>query len=314
MLEWPGTLPQTVRRLDFGRAITHDAGEAVKVSGVLVVWMLLMAKLTKAIAAFLTLLLLWAGWALIDRLPRFYLIRRRTQFFPELELIETSESEEVCKRACESMRLYGWTAVLAGIGGLVFLIGGPILAGVLRVDKDMVTGLLLVAILLPAPFVQFFWLRAKIAQAIRTDLNERGKPVCMNCGYSLRGMPEPACSECGEPHLPETCWTCVGRGTVSRFDYLLIGAAFLIAWGLLNAWAYRHWGSVSKLILLLAVTSPFAILGLNITARYFLGGRSEPCPKCGGSGVRKPSTREETPPASADTGPAPDRDLTHRHT
>lgn len=37
------------------------------------------------------------------------------------------------------------------------------------------------------------WMR----KYLRTYLNEHGIPICMNCGYDLRGQVSPSCPECG---------------------------------------------------------------------------------------------------------------------
>lgn len=39
--------------------------------------------------------------------------------------------------------------------------------------------------------------RKPIQLALRKLLNDRGTPICMECGYDLRGLPEPRCPECG---------------------------------------------------------------------------------------------------------------------
>jgi hypothetical protein len=39
--------------------------------------------------------------------------------------------------------------------------------------------------------------RESLKQALREELNRRGWPVCMQCGYDLHGQAEPRCSECG---------------------------------------------------------------------------------------------------------------------
>lgn len=39
--------------------------------------------------------------------------------------------------------------------------------------------------------------RKPVQLALRKLLNDRGIPICMECGYDLRGLPEPRCPECG---------------------------------------------------------------------------------------------------------------------
>lgn len=39
--------------------------------------------------------------------------------------------------------------------------------------------------------------RRPMQQCLRQELNKRGIPICMKCGYDLRGQVEPRCPECG---------------------------------------------------------------------------------------------------------------------
>lgn len=44
--------------------------------------------------------------------------------------------------------------------------------------------------------------RARTRRAIRMELARRGIPVCVQCGYDIRGLPENRCPECGEAFDP----------------------------------------------------------------------------------------------------------------
>ncbi len=52
------------------------------------------------------------------------------------------------------------------------------------------------AILIGYVFVVWIW-RLGVARSLRGKLVEAGVPVCLRCGYDLRGTPEPRCPECG---------------------------------------------------------------------------------------------------------------------
>ncbi len=41
--------------------------------------------------------------------------------------------------------------------------------------------------------------RDEARRMLREMLRAQGVPVCLACGYSLRGAPEPRCPECGAP-------------------------------------------------------------------------------------------------------------------
>jgi hypothetical protein len=43
--------------------------------------------------------------------------------------------------------------------------------------------------------------RESLKQALRQELNRRGWPVCLRCGYDLHGQVESRCPECGTQHL-----------------------------------------------------------------------------------------------------------------
>ena len=57
---------------------------------------------------------------------------------------------------------------------------------------ECVIGAIVIASLLAGGAVTYRFLR----------FPSRDEPVCKNCGYSLRGLPEPRCPECGEPFEP----------------------------------------------------------------------------------------------------------------
>jgi len=39
--------------------------------------------------------------------------------------------------------------------------------------------------------------RRRIQHSLRQQLIARGTPICLHCGYDLRGQTEPRCPECG---------------------------------------------------------------------------------------------------------------------
>ena len=52
--------------------------------------------------------------------------------------------------------------------------------------------------------VGFYWLfnfglRRPFQRALREALQRKGVPICLKCGYDLRGQTEPRCPECGTP-------------------------------------------------------------------------------------------------------------------
>lgn len=44
--------------------------------------------------------------------------------------------------------------------------------------------------------------RRRIRRSLRQQLIEIHVPICLECGYDLRGQVEPRCPECGKPFNP----------------------------------------------------------------------------------------------------------------
>lgn len=44
--------------------------------------------------------------------------------------------------------------------------------------------------------------RRRIRVSLRNQLNTQGIPVCVHCGYDLRGQKDGRCPECGRPFAP----------------------------------------------------------------------------------------------------------------
>jgi len=80
---------------------------------------------------------------------------------------------------------------------------GLMTIAVTRVGQWSVTGVILAAILcavipplylIPLMYARYRrWMRV----FLRDYLNDRGIPICENCGYDLRGQVNPRCPECG---------------------------------------------------------------------------------------------------------------------
>lgn len=64
-------------------------------------------------------------------------------------------------------------------------------------------------------FVPDWLANRSIRSALRTELIRIGVPVCLRCGYDLRGQAEPRCPECGTPFDPKLLSVQRGGGTES---------------------------------------------------------------------------------------------------
>ncbi len=124
--------------------------------------------------------------------------------FPELNQLETKEERQAVftqalKQVCKRPRFW-----------LYMILGTVVLpAGVYLVFSSVVRRIpmprLLSAGLIGGIVAGFFggsWqfvFRRAIQEEIRIEMIARGIPVCMGCGYDLRGQVEQRCPECGRP-------------------------------------------------------------------------------------------------------------------
>lgn len=127
------------------------------------------------------------------------------RMFPELLLAEDLKlRREILtatnRRSIRSLRFWLMLVpvgaiVVVGVLGLQMLLGtfvGPLPPGVRGGIFGGIAGG-------SAVWLLGFVLRSRTKGIMREELRKRGIPVCLHCGYSLRGVPEPRCPECGKP-------------------------------------------------------------------------------------------------------------------
>ncbi|MCY2952624.1 MAG: hypothetical protein NTU53_11725 [Planctomycetota bacterium] len=78
------------------------------------------------------------------------------------------------------------------------LLNAPHLHSVSRVVVGVCNGLIPLVI----AFVLVHLFRKRIQRSLRSQLVARGTPICVECGYDLRGQLEPRCPECGKAFDP----------------------------------------------------------------------------------------------------------------
>ncbi|MBN1347474.1 MAG: hypothetical protein JXQ73_32590 [Phycisphaerae bacterium] len=134
------------------------------------------------------------------------------RLFPELALFETKEERDKAfkvarKQVSKKLALLGFatSVVVMAVIAVVPMVGFDCLKRL---------GILSPEAMFPhnnyPPFAAplglalcGFWLtwlyRYSIRRSLREQLAKSGVPICVECGYQLRGLTEPRCPECGTP-------------------------------------------------------------------------------------------------------------------
>ncbi len=118
---------------------------------------------------------------------------------PELRHFSTRGESEAVGRAFRVEMLGGVLIWCAVVGMVVFVGGlGTVLAlvenGVSPWPAVLLSGGFWFLVMVAGLFR--FWHRPYV-QFVRRYLHGRGVPICVGCGYDLRGQREPRCPECG---------------------------------------------------------------------------------------------------------------------
>ena len=133
-------------------------------------------------------------------------------FFPELRLFETVQQRKTAWK--DAMWALPWWLIGVCMGVTLFIVSFALVAlpSTLRQFASIPSGLYAVFLCLTSILsglmlmIGTYWLfRRRIQRSLRESLISAGVPVCMRCGYCLRGLSElaePRCPECGEPFDP----------------------------------------------------------------------------------------------------------------
>ncbi|MHC4442141.1 MAG: hypothetical protein ACYTF1_01565 [Planctomycetota bacterium] len=126
----------------------------------------------------------------------------RLSNIPELLLFDDGEERgHALNRALCDTGFKGSFIVFVSIGiGLAIPVGL-----ILRLFRNHIDSLPLLLIPLPLLIVYlplFFYIfyrinKGAVIESLRRQLNEMGIPICVNCGYDLRGQKDNRCPECG---------------------------------------------------------------------------------------------------------------------
>lgn len=127
-----------------------------------------------------------------------------SRLFPELNLLETkSERREVYGRALSRLRRRPQFWLYATL--VPVLLGPAMIVAVFWLERTfpMLHGMAggitggIIGGMIGGTFQYVF--RRPLQKQMRLELVARGIPICVTCGYDLRGQREPRCPECGRP-------------------------------------------------------------------------------------------------------------------
>lgn len=127
---------------------------------------------------------------------------RRSVRYPEMQhFASVFEWHDAVKLARQDPRIRGRTKVVQTLNWIVVF--AACLASMLHTDSLLTT--LGLAALLGGTFLgveQHFIFRPHLQRSLREQLVQRGVPICVGCGYDLRGQIHPRCPECGMSCAP----------------------------------------------------------------------------------------------------------------
>lgn len=223
--------------------------------------------------------------------------RSMMRLFPELSLIEPERERKAVWESAQASASVTWyvlllTTVLLSIKmqELAMLYLGRYVPTAYREVLDIAAK----ACVSVCVFCAGVWTRRRrIAKAIRLEVNRRGIPICMGCGYCLRGISSLRCPECGAAYDPHACPTCSGRGFLSRRNLFTnglilaaLGGAFAGGLGVALSTDPPRMSFPEAFILFLMF--PLPLLGVGIGILYWCArrGGQRRCTDCGGSAKR----------------------------
>lgn len=125
--------------------------------------------------------------------------RNLCRVFPELVMFPTDEQRKVAMRNASSIlgpgssRLWLWL--------LLFLMAA---VGLIAVAPQVtsfhpIAGRLWPSLIMPMTATWMWFCRSVVQRRLREQLVAKDVPICIKCGYDLRGQNVPRCPECGAP-------------------------------------------------------------------------------------------------------------------
>jgi len=133
--------------------------------------------------------------------------RRAAKRYPELLLFpddaaRKAASKKANRASITSRRFWLCAAIITCAGICSYYVLFPIQSSAMPKYLRLIVVLCVYAYFPVAGVAGGIWLRAVYRRSLRLQLQETGIPVCLHCGYDLRGQLDPRCPECGQPFDP----------------------------------------------------------------------------------------------------------------
>ncbi len=134
--------------------------------------------------------------------------QRLLRVYPELTFFDSEKRRKAAWKESTRRLIRDWRYWVYWICSLLvpgFLTFGVVLLQLHRqLRLPSWAGGILIGVLFGVFFgVAYHWLwRRPIRRSLRQRLQQEGVPICLQCGYDLRGQTEPRCSECGTAFDP----------------------------------------------------------------------------------------------------------------
>jgi predicted RNA-binding Zn-ribbon protein involved in translation (DUF1610 family) len=134
--------------------------------------------------------------------------RRAAKRYPELLLFPNDETRSTAMRRAEisPMRSPFFWIVSFALGSLMIVATLLILKEIRFVEWPLPPYIRTIPIgALVGGVVTYVVVRSTrhlVRRSLRLQLQEMSIPVCLHCGYDLRGQVDPRCPECGQPFDP----------------------------------------------------------------------------------------------------------------
>jgi len=131
--------------------------------------------------------------------PYYPLLRFSLKRYPELELFPAGRERHVVFHKAMRGIWNSWRFRLAYVTSYLVIFGGGWLLGSYSgLDRRVV--FLYYLFMATGITLQGHWFLARgIRASLRKMASQRGVPICVSCGYDLRGQIERRCPECGAP-------------------------------------------------------------------------------------------------------------------